>query len=441
MIPSLALALLVALPGEDTDPPRFDARETRRILAHTGLPGPPPDPTNAVGDDPRAAALGQFLFFDPRLSRDGSVSCATCHDPRRGFSDGVPIGEGLGPGRRHTMTLWNAAYQRWLFWDGRADSLWAQALRPIESENELGSSRVDAARLVHDDPLLRTAYEAIFGSLPDLDDAERFPPGARPVPGEPGHPSARAWNAMRDADREAIDRVFASLGKSIAAYERRLVSPSSPFDRFAARLERGEATSDTDYPAAARRGLRLFAGRGNCRLCHVGPNLSDGEFHDTGVAPRKGGPLRDPARYEGIPAVLADPFNAAGAHSDDPEGPRARELRYLARTSEAWGQFRTPTLRNVARTAPYMHEGQLATLEDVVRFYSTLEGAAPAGHHGEQLLVPLDLTEREIADLVAFLETLTDESVDPALLEAPASPFPASRAPESAQETPRDAER
>jgi cytochrome c peroxidase len=357
--------------------------ELRVVLTHSPLGDPRPDPTNAVADDPAAARLGQRLFFDTRLSANGEISCATCHDPAKGLTDGKPVAEGLGVVDRSAPTLWNVAYQRWLFWDGRADSLWAQALQPTEAELEMGGSREQVARLLATDPTLRAEYEQVFGNVPD---------------GQP------------------VDDVFASYGKALAAYQRRLISRRSPFDVFVEGLREEDPEKRAALSPSALRGLRTFVGKGRCRMCHAGPNFSDGEFHATGVAPRNGGDLYDPGRYDGIAKVLADPFNALGPHSDEREGAAAEQLETLRRGPEVWGEFRTPTLRNVALTAPYMHQGQFATLAEVVRFYSTLEGAAPPGHHQEQVLQPLELSRDEQADLVAFLESLTDTGIDPELL-------------------------
>lgn len=405
--------------SRDAIPPGWSDRTVRRALSHSPLPEPTADPTNRVADNLKAAELGHRIFFDTGFSADGSVSCATCHEPDRGFSDGKPLGRGLGDSVRHSMTIWNAAYQRWFFWDGRADSLWAQALSPLESPLELGGDRTAVAHRIARTPSYRKAYESLFGALPELEDTERFPSRAHPSAVEAD--AASAWSAMDEADRRAIDDVFANVGKALAAYERRLVSRNSAFDRFVAGLREEDPVAVAAYPESARRGFEIFVGRGNCRLCHFGPNFSDGEFHNTGIAPLEGGVPRDPARYGGIPIVLGDPFNAASVYSDDREGEAAGKLRSIRHSTESWGQFRTPSLRNVAITAPYMHEGQIATLRDVVRFYSTLEGSVPAGHHGEQLLVPLNLTEDEIDDLVAFLESLTDTSIDSRWLAPPAS--------------------
>lgn len=384
-----SVALLVVSAGLAQDAELvagFDAAQIKRILTHSPLGPPPADPTNAVADDPRAARLGQALFFDKRLSSNGEISCATCHDPLTGFVDGAQVAAGIGLADRNSPTVWNAAYQRWLFWDGRADSLWAQALQPIENPVEMGGERGAVVGVLRGDNDLRGAYEALFGALPEGD--------------EPA----------------VIDRAFSNVGKALAAYERLIVSRRAPFDVFVEGLREGAPEKLEALSPPARRGLALFIGKGRCRMCHGGPNLSDGEFHGTGIAPLGGGNLTDPARYAAIEKLLADPFNALGVFSDDREGEAARALETLARGPESWGEFRTPSLRNVALTAPYMHEGQMDTLEDVVHFYSTLEGSAPPGHHQEQVLKPLNLTDEESADLVHFLRSLTDEDIDPALL-------------------------
>ena len=408
-----------ASPGEPVD---FSDAERRRIATLTGLGPPPADETNAVYEHPLAARLGQRLFFDTRVSADGSRSCASCHDPQQGFADGLPVSEtldGTGVLTRNTPSLWNVAYNRWFFWDGRADSIWSQALKPTEAEVELGGDRTAVAHLIAADATLRAEYEAVFGPLPPLEQADRFPPHARPAE-DPEHPHAAAWSAMDDDDREAVDRVFANFGKALAAYQRGLVSRRSRFDTFAEGLAEDDPVKLAALSPGEQRGLAIFAGKGRCRMCHAGPNFSDGEFHGTGVAPLGGGDLFDAARYEGVKQLQRDPFNALGRFSDDRDGPRAQQVRTLATGPETWGEFKTPSLRNVARSAPYMHQGQFATLAEVVRFYSTLEGSAPPGHHQEQVLIPLALSEAEQADLVAFLEALTDESVDPSLLGPPA---------------------
>ena len=417
-----AVGVLAGDDGEATaDVVELSENEVRRILQHAPLGDPPPDPTNAVADDPRAALLGQALFFDPRVSADGEVSCATCHDPARGFTDGRVVALGLGHGPRNTPTLLNVAWQRWLFWDGRSDTLWAQALQPVENRVEMGSTRLTWLRTVAGDPAQRALYEEVFGPLPDVGDA-RFPERARPVPGDPDHPDRLAWDALEPADRDAIDRAYANLGKAIAAYERRLASRRSAFDVFAEGLREGDAAKLAALTPSEQRGLKLFVGRAGCRVCHSGPTFSDGEFHDLRLPARDGQVPVDSGRHGGAAAVAADPFNAAGAHSDDPDGPTAVRARTIARTPELWGQFKTPTLRNVAITAPYMHAGQFETLGEILHFYDTLEGAQVFGHHQEQVLQPLRLDPGDLEDLEAFLRALTDDSLAPDLLAPPVLP-------------------
>ncbi len=402
--------------------PELDARAVRRALDLSPLPEPPLDPTNRLDGDPRAEALGRFLFFDERLSRDGTISCATCHDPARAFSDGRPVAVGLAEGTRRTPSLLNAAHQRWFFHDGRADTLWSQALGPLETDHEMGSDRVAIARRVFEDPALRAALEDLRGPLPDLADRDRFPEHARPDPERPDAPHARAWRAMAEEDREAVDRLFSDLGKCLAAYERRLVTRDAPLDTFVEGLREADPEKLAALDAPARRGLALFVGEGRCRLCHNGPLLSDGEFHGLGLAARGGGMPEDPGRYEGVPRVLANPFNAAGRFSDDPGGERARQLVGLVARPSSWGEFRTPGLRDVALRAPYMHGGQLDDLEAVVHFYSTLEGSAPLHQHQEQVLRPLELDAAARADLLAFLESLTGRPPGPEWTTPPAGP-------------------
>ncbi len=409
---SAALVLLIAAttawtgasedpPGKD-EPVAFSDEERRLLLLHSPLPELPNDETNAVADNPAAVRLGHFLFFDKRLSGNGQVSCATCHDAAKGLADGRSVGEGIARGTRNTPSLWNVAYHRWYFWDGRADSLWSQALHPIERADEMGGSRLAVARLIAGDAELRPAYEAIFGKAPD--------------------PATLANEALEDTLRGAVDRLFANVGKAIAAYERKLVSRAAPFDRFVAGLRERDAEKLRAISPAAQRGAKLFVGRGNCRTCHTGPHFSDLEFHSV-MVPDAGGLLRDAGRFEGIRTLQSDPFNAAGEFSDDRAGSKAAMLRFLTNRSDNAGRFRTPTLRNVALTAPYMHGGQYATLADVLEHYSTFADAPAAGHiHRETILLPLNLTEQEAADLQAFLAALTDTNLDPQLLRAPAGP-------------------
>ena len=250
----LTLLVLSAVPSAD-----LSDQERRRIAGLGPLPATAEDPTNRFAQDSRAATFGQQLFFDAGFSRNGKVSCATCHDPRQGFADGRSLAMGLEEGERHTPTLLNAAWHRWFFWDGRADTLWSQALHAFERDEEFGSSRLEALHRIYREPSLRKQYEDIFGPLPPLNNLQRFPLQANPAGQDsmrPG-PATTAWDAMAQEDQEKINRAFANIGKAIAAYEHRLITPPSPFDEFVTAMLANDRPGMSTYPADALRGLRL----------------------------------------------------------------------------------------------------------------------------------------------------------------------------------------
>jgi cytochrome c peroxidase len=350
-----------------------------------GSPGARIDPSNRGSGDAQAVALGRRLFADPRLSSDGRIACASCHDAARAFTDGRPRAIGLGRHDRNTIGLLDTAGQRWYGWDGGTDSLWAASIRPILTAHEMNGSAASVAALVATDPALRDAHRRAFG--------------------EPG---------------DDPQRVLADVGKALAAYLETLVSPRTPFDDFRDALAIGDLRAARRYPESARRGLALFVGRGRCTVCHAGPRFSNGEFHDVG-RPFLVEPGRvDPGRHAGVRRVIADPFNQLGRHVDRPaRAPQAGTARpsqddtvgLATRTVRLehrnWGEWKTPSLRSLRHTAPYMHDGSLATLPEVVRHYAELD---PDRLHadGESLLRPLGLTDAERADLVAFLESLGD---------------------------------
>jgi cytochrome c peroxidase len=322
----------------------------------------------------------------------------------------VPNATSLGTGwtGRNAPSCVDAAYQSWFFWDGRADSLWLQALGPAEAPAEMGGTRLGIAHLLYQH--YRADYDAIFTPAldPALDpqsaDAGRFPPEGKPK-ASPADADA-AWETMTSADRDIADRIFVNFGKAIAAYERRLISRDAPFDAYVA------GQSDALSPAA-KRGLGLFIGKANCSECHSGPLFSDAKFHNIGV-PQLGDrvPTSDGGRGTAIEALLANPFNGTGAYSDDPT---TGKLEGLATTTADLGAFRTPSLRQIAETAPYMHTGELATLDEVVEFYNL--GGADSGFLGQKdgSIRPLNLTPAEMRDLVAFLETLTGDPIPASL--------------------------
>ena len=403
------LATLLLVIAQDP-PAAFTERDLRFVLSMSPLPAPPASPTNVWADSPAAAELGRKLFFDPRLSKDGMTSCASCHAPETAWCDQRPQAVGAEPDGKNTPTILGAAHQRWLFWNGRADSLWSQALKPIESEREMASARTVVLRHIVDDAELSAMWRGTFGEPIDVSRAslevDALPPPIDPAhPFEPratGDPRHAAWLAIPPAERERIDGAFAKVGKAIEAFERTVASGASDFDRFVAGLRSGDDEKIAALSPAAMRGLDLFVDKAGCVSCHFGPTFSDGQFHNLGLAST----LLEEGRPDGIRAVRVDPFNGRGAHSDANDWSANQKLLYLPSDEHVLGAFKTPSLRNVALTAPYMHDGRFASLADVVRYYSELPGGPSIGHR-EETLKPLELGESEIADLVEYLESLT----------------------------------
>jgi cytochrome c peroxidase len=289
-----------------------------------------------VPDDNRLTAekvaLGERLFFDPRLSRDGSVACASCHIPERAFSDSLPVAVGIDGrrGERNAPPIINLAWAGTLFRDGSARSLEEQALHPIHSSVEMDLSLDELEERLRDDAEYRRTFRGAFAVDPD---------------GADGALSA------------------ANVARALASYVRTIFAGDAPFDRFLAG-DRAALTEDE------QRGFRLFTGKANCSVCHLGPTLSDDDFHNTGVAAGSG----DPGRY-----------GVTGRDEDQ-------------------GRFRTPTLREIQRTAPYMHDGSLATLDEVIEFYD--RGGEPHPNLSPEIR-PLSLTEREKLALTSYLRALT----------------------------------
>ncbi|MBM4776626.1 MAG: cytochrome-c peroxidase [Archangiaceae bacterium] len=352
--------------------PGLSARQCESLAALALPPSPPPARGNRVADDERAALFGFELFFDARLSRDGTVRCASCHLPERVFGDGRATSQGLVAVDRNSPSLYGAAWHRWQMWDGRADSLWSQPLLAFENEKEMDFTRLELAHRVK--ASYRASYEALFGALPALDDGARFPPR-----GKPGLPQ---WEAMAEADRTAINLVVANLGKALEAYQRRLAFRAGRFDAAVS----GAQTLTSGEQA----GLTLFLSRG-CGVCHSGPLFSDDDFHAIGLVDT---PPR--ARAQGLVTLAASPFNAAGAFFDG-----EKEALPAARPQDE-GAYRTPTLRNVTRTGPWGHDGRFETVQAAVEAHWAL-----APHVSEPL------TTTELEQLVAFLGAL--DATDPPL--------------------------
>ena len=393
---TVPLAVLALLGG--CGQPEFSDDEKAVIasLSLASLPPLPPDTTNKYADSPAAAALGATLFFDHRLSRDGTVDCATCHKIDRQFQDDIPRAVAVGTNARRTMPLAGVAWNPWFFWDGRRDSLWAQALAPLEDQVEHAGNRTAYARFMARN--FQERYERIFGPLPPL---EGLPDNAGPF-GTAAEQAA--WAAMSPQQQNAVNSVFANIGKAIAAFERSLTPPETRFDRFAKALAAGTPPAPADdLSGEERAGLRIFIGKGNCIRCHNGPRFTDGHFHNTGV-PSVPGLAPDLGRETGVAKVAADPFNCFGAYRDGSDA-ACGELRFMVKDGpELRRAYKTPSLRGVAGRPPYMHAGQIATLEAVVDH----DARAPASEDGHSELTPLTLSERERKELVAFLKTLSE---------------------------------
>jgi len=372
--------------------------DTLRSLWIESLPAPPADPSNAVADDGRAALMGNRLFFDTRLSANGEVSCASCHDPDLEFTDGRQKGRGIGESKRNTRSIVGSAYSPWLYWDGRRDSLWSQALSPLEDPHEHGSNRMYIVRFVTTEPTYKSMYEPLFGAAPDFTDNRRFPAAAAPGDDEA---LARAWGRMSVQDRETVNRVFANIGKTIAAFERTLLPEPARFDDYVRAVvdgdeQRQRAVFDNDEVL----GLQLFIDRARCTECHNGPLLTNNEFHNTGVLVYPGD-LPDRGRIDGVREVIENEFNCLGEYSDDPQR-HCPELTFVRAGPELIGAQRTPSLRNLARTGPYMHKGQIDALAGVLEHYNR----APNAIIGHNEAKPLSLSRPQLRRLEAFLETL-----------------------------------
>jgi cytochrome c peroxidase len=367
-----ALLAAVVAPAVAQAPVDWSAAEIGLVGQHGPWPPPPArDPSNRISGTPAGIALGEHLFNDVRLSGDGLSSCATCHQAGRDWSDGRALGKAQADLDRRTPSLWNVGYSHWFGWNGAGDSLWSQSIRPLLEPREMGSSRDRVARLLREDRQLACGYERAFGSKPDGDD----------------------------------EQLLVDAAKALAAFQATLVSPRTRFDDFRDALVAGNREAMSRYGEAEQRGLKLFIGAGNCNACHLGPRFTNGEFGDIGIGFFVRPGEVDSGRLGGIAALAANPFNLLGRYNDDVSGSSALRTRHVRRLHSNFGEFRVPGLRQVGRSAAYMHNGGLATLEDVVRHYSEV---SPDRLHsdGVPLVRPLGLSAGQNADLVAFLRSL-----------------------------------
>jgi cytochrome c peroxidase len=376
----LALLLAVAAASSPAQVLDFTPQERAQIVSlGPWPPAPAADASNRVQGPRRSAAVawGRQLFSDPWLSRDGALSCASCHRSALAFQDGAATAGGRRErGIRNTPSLLDVAGQRWFGWGGANDSLWAASLAPLLAEGEMGHDVASLAARVRSLPAMVAAYRGAFGT---------------PLPA--------------DDERVAVD-----IAKALAAYQATLVSPRTPFDEFREALVRGDVKAAARYPVEAQRGLRLFIGHGRCSVCHAGPRFTNGEFADIGVPFFVAGGGVDPGRHAGLQALQASRYNRLGGFNDAGAAadPQAVTSRHVVLEHRHFGEFRVPGLRQLVHTAPYMHNGSLASIEAVVRHYSELDENRLHAD-GERILRPLKLTEPQAADLAAFLRSLSTD--------------------------------
>ena len=353
----------------------FTAAERARIASHG--PWPPRkqrDLSNRAEGRLSAVAWGRQLFVDRRLSGDGHVSCASCHDPSKAFQDGRAVAQARahGPaGQRNTPSLLNSQGARWLGWDGAHDSLWAASRAPLLASDEMGHSVASLAQRVRAEDSLGRGYRSAFG---------------QPVPA-------------------SDEQLLVDMAKALAAYQATLRTPRTPFDAFRDAMVRGDFRAAATFPLSAQRGLRLFIGHGRCSVCHAGPAFTNGEFADIGIPFFVAGGV-DPGRHAGLLKLQGSPWSRLGLYNDAAKAdPQAVTTRHVVIEPRHFGEFRVPGLRNLSQTAPYMHNGSLPTLEAVVQHYSQLDENRLHAD-GERILRRLDLSPDEAADLAAFLRSL-----------------------------------
>ena len=385
----------------------LNENEVRAMLSLSPpqFPSPPKKPSNAYSDNKKAILLGEKLFFHKGIAGNGTaLSCSSCHDPNSGWSDGKQCAVGEGPGLFNTPTIRNTGFKSFYFWDGRADSLWAQAAHPIESEIEMNGSRYGMLKTIGADKEIYSLWKELWGNLPEvvLETSTR-------LHAAPKGKYKDEWESFSEKEKSEINKAFANALKAIAAFERTIVSSSSNFDMFVSGLREKDEKKIALLSPSAQRGMKLFIGEANCISCHFGPLLSDGQFHNLGFRPLDGQPPLM-GRPDGIEALRTDPFNGRGMFSDDSSWQANAQLLYMVSNEHTVGALKTPSLRDVSSTAPYMHDGRFQTLEDVINFYDKLPEEPLLGHR-EETLKPLRLNATERADLINFLDSLTSKEI------------------------------
>ena len=348
----------------------------------------PYDASNQYLHNNNVIDFGEKLFFSTQLSSNNQLSCASCHKPDNDWTDNLSVAIGLSKGTKNTPSLWNTSFNRWYFWDGRADSAWAQALGPLENPSEMGDSRLSIVKKISTNSELYTEYTQLFGN-----DLQQYKNGIFPDFGSPLLPNddKNKWEILSCQQKILINRIFVNIGKSLAAFETTIISVPSSLDKF---IQFPDKYSLTKQEIS---GLKLFIGKAGCIRCHMGPEFTNNEFHNIRLLTHEGG------RYEGIRQLLDSEFTQLSLYSDNRKNAK---IQYLKQVKRNWGEFKVPGLRRVKFTPPYMHDGRFKTLEDVIEYYSELVGAINDGHLSETLIVPLNLTQSEKNNLAAFLKII-----------------------------------
>ncbi|TXR54192.1 cytochrome-c peroxidase [Reinekea thalattae] len=334
------------------------------------------DSSNRVSGNSLAREFGRTLFFDTLLSKNNDLACASCHQADKYFTDGLALAQGAVELERNTQSLMNIAGNRWFGWGGESDSLWSHSIRPLTSEQEMASSADIVKERILNNTDYRQLYSDIFKTAPNDDDS---------------------------------DTVMINVSKALAAYQETLISPRTQFDQFRDAVVVNNQTAMARYPEPAKRGLKLFINEGNCQLCHLGANFSSKEFADAAVPyfTRNG---VDSGRYQGIKTVMDSPYNLLSQYNDAAEKAdiesNTLSIGHVQLQHKNWGEFKIPSLRGALYTAPYMHNGSLKSLQEVVQHYSNIDEER-LHSDGVNILRPLNLTEQQANDLLLFLQTLS----------------------------------
>ncbi|MDH5257545.1 MAG: hypothetical protein OEX07_06040 [Gammaproteobacteria bacterium] len=371
---------------------------------------PTKDETNRVVNNPDAARLGKKLFFEKRFSADGTVSCSSCHNPEFYFTDGLAQAVGLFKTTRNAPTIVGASNDIWFFRDGRVDSLWSQALHPIENPLEHRSSRSQFAKVIFNDPDLKVDYEKVFGPMVDISNSTRFPENAGPIQIKQ---MRKNWQSMAATDQKIITDIFVNGGKAIAAYETLLQPSPSRFDKYVKAVDKGDVAKMKEHLTKNEvAGLKIFIDKGKCFICHNGPMFSDQGFHNIGTPPLNVKKY-DYGRSKAVRRVKSNPFNCLSEYNDA-KNKNCDELEYMVfHDEDTLAAFKTPGLRNVTKTGPYMHAGQYKTLADVIKHYNK----PPPTKVGMNKLLDIDLNDLEMQQLEAFLTSLDSPVLDASVIK------------------------